>query len=72
MRWTDGSLIHGNSASDVLAVVASGMWVSVDNPKAALAHRAWMYLGVTLDEDLPDEAFLKAMADAGMVEILNP
>lgn len=71
VRWTDGFLVHGSSASEVLAEIGGRMWDPPQNIKATLAYRAWSYFRVNVDESLPDDEFLKALGEAGLCEVIS-
>lgn len=71
IHWIDRSLHSGDSASDVLASVASTMWKSEEQPKEALAYRVWTLLRENVDPSLPDDQFLQKLADMGLIEIIT-
>ena len=71
IRWIDNTLHSGDSASDILASVASTMWKSEDKPKEALAYRVWTLLREEVDASLPDDQFLQRLADIELISIIS-
>lgn len=70
-RWIDDSLHSGDSASDILASVASLMWKEGEQPKETLSYRVWTYLRASIDPKLPDDEFLERLAELELVEIIS-
>lgn len=71
IRWIDKSLYSGDSASDILASVASTMWKSEGSTKEALAYRVWTLLREDVDPKLADDKFLLRLADIGLIKVIS-
>ena len=68
--WPDYTTTVAVSASRALEVVAQKQWeeeVSIPRMKELLAGRAWAWTNQIVDHRLPDDEFLKALGDTGMV-----
>lgn len=71
VRLMDGSLVSGSTASDILAEMKALMWSEPENIKASIAYRAWTLSRIFIDEDLPDDEFVRTCAAAGLLAIVE-
>lgn len=69
--WFDESLLTGDTASDILASVASMMWKSEDKPKEALSYRVWTIFRKDVDPQMPDDQFLQRLAELNLIKIIS-
>jgi hypothetical protein len=68
--WPDYTMTKAANATAALKIIAEKQWeeqVSVERMKELLAGRAWGWCNAVVDPSLPDEEFLSALGDTGMV-----
>lgn len=68
--WPDGAVTRADSAGQALDIVASKQWeqpMSVEALKHVLAARAYGWNHSALDPELPDDEFVRALGETGMV-----
>lgn len=73
--WPDKSALSAPTATALLQRIASLQWeqpCSVAQIRTRLADRALVWSAVQVNEDLPDEDFLAALAGAGLFVLSEP
>lgn len=70
-----GNRFSGASATEALAALAKTQWTedARRDIKRALAWRHFVWTGgsdpLTINESMPDEEFINALADAGVIQV---
>lgn len=73
MRFPDGSIIKGKTATEVLERLAKVQWesVSVEGMKHLMSARAYGWNNAIVDPALPDDEFVRALGESGMVFVTD-
>lgn len=75
LLWPDGSVLSADTAGGLLNRLAALQWDQPCNRaqlRARMVDRAKAWSGVVINEELGDEDFLAALADAGMFVLAEP
>jgi hypothetical protein len=72
--WPDGAVTRAETASEALEIVATKQWeqpMTVDSLKFVLAARAYGWNQASVNPLLPDDEFLAALGETGMVFVTD-
>jgi hypothetical protein len=67
----NGEHVEGPSATDVLAILGERSYSPMDHkyPKRGIAYRVFVQYQILIDDELPDEMFLTALAEHGVISL---